>query len=183
MEYKNEYNFIAPYITGDEFVLWKGKPEKGRIFTSHDFLMIPFSIVWFGFAIFWETGVLSSGAYLFGLFGIPFIIIGLYLTVGRFIHASYLRKRTFYVITNKKIIRLRGKKIDMLDGKAMPSMRIEIHKNGNGTIKFSDIAYRKSGFAYRDFDLDPWRNGYGMFTIENIPNVAQVQKIIESMDK
>ena len=184
MEYNNEYNFIVPYITGDEFVLWKGKPDKGAVFTSQDAFLIPFSIFWCGFAIFWEVTATSNGApFFFSLFGIPFVLIGLYITVGRFFHASYLRKRTFYVITNKKIIRRRGKKIDIMDGKNMPPIRIEIHRNGNGTIRFGEIAYRRNGFAYRDYDFDPWRNGYGMFTIENIPNVAQVQQIIDSMDK
>ncbi|MBE6948477.1 MAG: PH domain-containing protein [Ruminococcaceae bacterium] len=182
MEHNNEYNFIAPYITSDEFVLWKGKPQKGMVFTSQDVFMIPFSIMWCGFAIFWETSVLSSGApFFFALWGIPFILVGLYITIGRFFHASYLRKRTYYVITNKKIIRLRRRRIDMIDGRNMPPMHLKINKDGSGTIRFGEAVYYRHGRGYRSYNYD---SSYGgLLSLENVPNVAQVQQIIDQMDK
>lgn len=174
MNYNDEYSFSTPYMTGDEYILWKGKPEKGNIITGSDIFLIPFSIVWCAFAIFWEMSAIASGApFFFALFGLPFICVGLYLVFGRFIWTSYIRKKTAYVITNKKIIRLRGNKIDMLDGKTMPVMRVEAHKNGNGTLRFGETVYYRRGRTYSE----------SLFTLENVPNVVQVQQAIEMMEK
>ena len=93
MEY-TDYNFAKPLITPDEHILWKGTPGTGHLFLPSDFFMIPFSILWCGFAFFWEYNVISSGApFFFALFGLPFICVGLYITVGRFLWKAVLRKR------------------------------------------------------------------------------------------
>lgn len=176
-EYNDEYSFSHPYITPGEAVLWKGKPEKGHLFTSQDVFMIPFSIMWCGFALFWEGTVLSTNApFFFKLWGIPFVCMGLYLVFGRFIWTAYIRKRTAYVITNKKIIRIRGNKIDMLDGRNMPSVHVTANKDGSGTIRFGQPTHYRG----RNNFFDP---NTGLFTLENIPNVGRVQQIISQIER
>ena len=97
------YHFYKPYLTDQEQVLWTGMPEKGRLFTGQDFVLLPFGIVWLAFSLFWEVAALKSSAPLFSsLFGLPFIGIGVYLVFGVFIQRLRLRGRTFYAITNKK---------------------------------------------------------------------------------
>ena len=177
MNYNDEYSFAASYLIGDEYILWKGKPESGKLITSADAVMIPFSLVWCGFAIFWELTVLTSGApFFFALFGLPFVGIGLYLVFGRFFLTAYMRKRTFYVITNKKIIRLRGKRIDMLEGKNLPPMRVQARLDGSGTVQFGEaIHYRRGGKSYTDTSH--------VFYIENVANVMQVQQAVDMMER
>lgn len=177
MNYNDEYSFAAQYMIGDEYILWKGKPEKGKLITGADIFTILFSIVWCGFAIFWELTAIASGApFFFAMFGLPFVGIGLYLVFGRFIHKAYMRKRTYYVITNKKIIRLRGKRIEMLDGKCLPGMRVHAHLDGSGTIQFGEvIRYRRGGKTYTDSSH--------VFYIENVANVMQVQQAIDMMER
>ena len=179
MEYTDDYSFARPYLSAGEVILWRGKPEKGNLVTSQDVFMIPFSLFWCGFAIFWETSVIAGGApFFFTLFGIPFVCIGLYLVFGRFIWTAYIRKRTAYVITTKKIIRARGNRIDMLDGKTMPPVYVTAHRDGTGTIQFgrSDYYYHRG----RRNTIDP---NAGLFSLENVPDVARVQQVIESMER
>ena len=176
MEYTDEYSFARPYLTAGEAVLWKGKPGTGHLFTSQDIIMIPFSIFWCGFAVFWEVSVLTSGApFFFGIWGIPFVCMGLYLVFGRFLWSAYIRRRTAYVITTKKIIRARGNRIDMLDGRNMPPIHVTAFRDGSGTVRFGQPDYH-----HRRSSLTP---NAGMFTLENIPDVAKVQQLIGAMER
>ena len=137
--------------------------------------MIPFSVMWCGFAVFWEITALTSNApFAFKLWGIPFVCVGLYLVFGRFIWTAFNRKRTAYVITNKKILRLRRNKIDILHSKNMPPIHVSAYKDGSGTIRFGQLDYYS-----RSNTFDP--NG-GLFVLENIPDVAKVQQLIHNME-
>lgn len=167
----NEFDFARHLLIPGENILWKGKPEKGGIFTKQDVFMIPFSIFWCGFAFIWFFGVLEAGGF-FALFGVLFICVGLYLVVGRFFVTAYLRKNTAYVITNKKIIRKKGKRVDMMEIASLPPMHTELHKDGRGTISFGASVYTYNrGRQYEG----------PMFSLENIANVVQIENLIASV--
>ena len=173
MDFTDNYAFCRQYMVGDEYILWKGHPEKGNIFTGRDAIMIPFSLIWLSFACFWELTALRSGAPVyFALFGLPFVGIGLYMLFGRFISAAYFRDKTFYVITNRKILIKRGKRIKIYNGTDLPPMDITIHKNGNGTILFSETVYTRRGRSHRIY-----------FALENLKDVAQAQNAITMMEQ
>lgn len=186
MMYEQEdFSFCKPYLVDGEYVVWKGKPEKGNLLTASDLFLIPFSLLWCAFAIFWEVTAINSGApFFFAVFGLCFLCAGLYMMFGRFLRSAYIRKRTAYVITNKKIIRLQGNKVDMLHGSALPPMHVVIHKNGNGTIGFlqDNYHYRNSLFygRYRG-GLRFGNDKFVTFSLDNIPDVARVQEMIANM--
>ena len=113
---RDEFDFANQYLVGDEYILWKGQPERGSLLTKMDFFLIPFSIFWASFVLVALISSLSEGDPFTMLFLIPFVCVGAYITVGRFIHASVRRKQTRYVITNKKIIRKIGHKTDAREG-------------------------------------------------------------------
>lgn len=169
-EMTDEYSFCRPYLTAGETVLWRGKPGKGHLLTGQDIFMIPFSILWCGFAIFWEATVIRNGApFFFTLWGIPFVCVGLYMVFGRFLWTAWIRKRTAYVITDQKILRARGNRVDMLSTRNLPPMYVTAHRDGSGTIRFGE--YRSRG-----------RNqGPAPFTLENLEDVARVQGILLGM--
>ena len=175
MEFHDEYSFARPYLSEGETILWKGKPEKGHVFTPQDAFLIPFSILWCGFAIFWETTVVASGApFFFKLWGIPFVCVGLYMVFGRFLWTAYVRKNTAYVITTRRIIRSRRGRVDSMSARSLPPMHTKVRRDGTGTIRFGVPTY------YRRNSFDP---NDGMFTLENIPDVIRVQRIIENMER
>ena len=70
------YQMLRPELDANEQLLWAGMPGQGLRLRAADALMIPFSVMWCGFALFWEFGVVSSGAPLFfRLWGIPFVVM------------------------------------------------------------------------------------------------------------
>ena len=166
------YQFCTPYIVPGESILWKGKPEKGNLFTSRELVMIPFSLMFCGFSVFWEYMALQTKQLFPVIWGIPFVCIGLYLLIGRFLHAAFLRNKTFYVITTKKIIVKKGRKISMYDGRDLPPMEVEIHKNGNGTVFFCEEVYTRRGRRHNTY-----------IALENLKDVAMAQHAVSSMDR
>ena len=177
MEYTDEYSFARPYLGPGESILWKGKPGKGHLLTAQDAFLIPFSIFWCGFAIFWEGSVLlTDGPFIMKLWGIPFVLVGLYITVGRFIHTLIRRRRTAYVVTNKKIIRAQGNKIDMLEGRNMPSVHVTAFRDGSGTLRFGQANYYRG--SRNSFDPNQ-----GLFVLENVPDVARVQQLVGMIER
>ena len=138
MDNMEDFSWINSWLSQGEQILWRGKPERYSLLNKKDSLMIPFSIAWCGFAIFWELSVIITGApFLFRLWGIPFVCVGLYMVFGRFLYRRYQLRHSTYVITNRKIIRKVGGKIDMLQSFALPPMEVEQREDGSGTIHFS----------------------------------------------
>ncbi len=100
---------LQPLLLRDERLLWAGRPDPGVWFTPGDFLLVPFSVLWCTFAVFWESGVVTSGAgAFFALWGVPFVIIGLYSVFGRFFVKRYRKRRTVYGITSRRAITVTG---------------------------------------------------------------------------
>jgi hypothetical protein len=100
---------ISAELEEGETLLWSAQPRQDIFLRAVDKGMIPFSILWGGFALFWEYEVISTGApFLFALFGIPFVVAGLYLMAGRFYYDARFREKTFYGITNRRVIILSG---------------------------------------------------------------------------
>lgn len=171
MEYAEEFSFVTPYLQSGEYILWRGRPAKGNVFSGRDMVMIPFSLVWLAFCIFWEWTAIKSGSSVFMmLWGLPFIAVGLYMLFGGFIRRAHLRDKTFYVITNQKIIVKSGRNINMYDGAELPPMQIKLHKNGNGTILFADEVYTRRGRMHATY-----------CALENLTDIAQAQKAVATM--
>jgi len=96
---------LSGILQPGESMLWTGRPDPRVFFTAADAYLIPFSMLWLSFTIFWEDSVIRSGGPAFArIFGVPFILIGVYMLVGRPIQARYVRKQTVYAITDRRAI-------------------------------------------------------------------------------
>jgi hypothetical protein len=116
--------------------------------------MIPFSLMWGGFAVFWEASVISSNApAFFVLWGVPFVLVGVYLIIGRFFAEAKQRARTFYAVTNERILIVSGlftRKVKSLNLRTLSDLSLSEGKGNRGSISFgggSPFASMFGGFS------------------------------------
>jgi len=160
-----------------ERALWEGRPPTGIIFRPIDFFLIPFSLFWAGFVIFWNIAAWTSEAPAdFKFFGIPFVIAGLYITVGRFAVDSWQRGRLTYLVTNKRVIirKGEGRSVRSIDIRRLPVLELNERSDGSGTINF-DVA-SNSWFANNGFSM--WMPSGSALQFIRIPNARNVYDLI-----
>jgi hypothetical protein len=142
---------IRRHLSSGERVLWSGQPKQGLVLRGADAFMIPFSLLWGGFAIFWEWSVINSGAPpLFVLWGIPFVLVGLYLIVGRFFVEAKQRERTLYAVTDQRILIVSGvfaRRVKSLSLKTLTDVSLTENSNGEGSINFGAATALSSVFG------------------------------------
>jgi hypothetical protein len=137
-------NSLRSYLRPGEVVRWTGRPARGFRLSSRDGFLIPFSIAWCGFAVFWTVmatiGTFASGSgsmLAFPLFGIPFMLVGLYMVVGRFMVDAWVRDRTVYAVTDRRALILRRILSEHLIAADLGGeVRITRASGGRGTIEF-----------------------------------------------
>jgi len=148
----------------DERIVWSGQPNPKVVFSKADIFLVPFSLMWGGFAIFWETTVIGFGKHggaplFFILWGIPFVLIGLYMMFGRFIYKVWKKRRTYYAVTNKRVLVLtatRGKHVDAAYINAIPTVNKSVRCNGVGTVTFGNAeglagSYGNTGMSFGSY--------------------------------
>lgn len=153
-----------------EHLLWSGAPRQGVMLRPADAFMIPFSLMWGGFAVFWEISVLRTpAAGFFAIWGIPFVAMGVYITVGRFIVDSWRRARTRYAVTSDRIIIRTNASLKSLSVRTLTDVALTEHRDGTGTITFGSLAFPMSMFAAAN-----WPGAPQVPTFEQIPVARQV---------
>ncbi len=166
-------------LARNEKLLWSGQPRRGLRLRPADALLIPFSLMWGGFAIFWEVTVLQHETPgFFALWGIPFVLVGIYLIVGRFFVDAWQRARTYYVLTNQRAMIVCGiinRQIKSLPLRTMSDVTLTERADGSGSIALGPSAGRYSWFAGSGW---PGTGNYQPPTFEMIENVRQVHAML-----
>jgi hypothetical protein len=95
---------IKPYLQLDETLIWAGQPKKGITFEPSDIFKTLF-VIMLTFFTYFATNALAKISLLFAIpVGTIFYSVCILLGIGRFFIDSELRKKTFYGLTNKRII-------------------------------------------------------------------------------
>jgi Bacterial PH domain len=165
-----------------EQVLWSGQPRHGVILRGSDALMIPFSLLWAGFSVFWLVSAAQSGAPLpFVLFGVPFVLVGVYIVIGRFFVEAKQRQSTYYAVTPQRIIIASGlfsRKIKSLNLRAISEISISERGDGTGTITFGPQHPMASMFG----GMSSWP-GAEQYLGPRFDLIAQARSVYESVRK
>ncbi len=123
-----------------ERILWSGRPAQGLLFTGRDAYLIPFSLAWCGFAVFWETAAGGGHAPgFFMLWGAMFIAVGLYFVAGRFLTDAWIRRGMAYAVTDRRALIARPRPFGSLTAVSLDRLadaRLTEGSGGRGTIRF-----------------------------------------------
>ena len=149
MDLENDSSWVRSLLHPGESLLWTGRAEKGQLLRMEDAFLIPFSILWCGFAVFWEVSAIAAGVPYFWLVGIPFVFFGLYISVGRFVFQRLRDKKTRYALTDQRIIAKVGSRVNMLELANLPQMNVVLRKDGSGDIRFGEIPYYRGFGQFR----------------------------------
>jgi hypothetical protein len=178
---------IRAELLPGEHVRWSGRPRKDLLFTRGDLFLVPFSILWFSFAVSWEISVIAEeGDPFFLLWGIPFLLIGLYFTVGRFVYKRRRRERTFYGVTDRRVLsvtlgRRRTVQAQFID--LIPTMNRSVRKDGVGTIRFGsnpgpfNALYQDTGMEFM------WPYGTDVPTFYDVDDVDRVYDLVQRLSR
>ncbi len=140
---------ISQQLTGGERLVWSGRPRGGIRFRGADIFFVPFSLIWCSFAIFWEVmasaptaaghGRPGNVAFVFPIFGVPFVLVGLYFVFGRFLADARMRAKTCYGVTNERIVivsQFFGKRVKSLNLRTLNDITLSERGDGSGVITF-----------------------------------------------
>ena len=135
-----QFDAFQGHLSPGERVIWSGRPGQGLMLTAQDVFLIPFSLLWCGFAVFWEWNVASAvHAWNFGvIWGAMFVCIGLYFVFGRFLVDAWVRSKTSYALTDQRALIKRSApfpKFVALTLANLSEVAIEERSNGCGTIR------------------------------------------------
>ena len=177
---------LGVILDDGEQVLWSGRPTRTPlVFRWRDLIHIPLSLMWGGFAQFWSLGVISARSPGFLIFGLPFLVAGAYLTVGRFAHNWFRRYRTTYLLTDRRAIIAGGgfgKKVWDHQLAGSRGVQTRLGRNGTGTIVFEAVNPLVSVFGKKRNAWGDWSStGVDGFQFYRITDVETAIRIVRSM--
>ncbi len=143
------------WLAPTETIIWRGRPSGGLLFKTSDIFVVPFTFLWAGFAWIWLALVLSSaltepidapldqgrpplyGMAIFIIIGSVFSLVGLYISVGRFIADMMRRAGTRYYLTGRRAVIVAnffGKSEAFMP--LTPNLPVTIKRGKRGSIVF-----------------------------------------------
>lgn len=154
-----EGQFTGVLMNG-EHILWAG---TGKGSAPGAAIGVIFAIFWLGFAVFWTIGATVAGG-IFGAFGIPFILVGIFLFKNMLVP-----NKKYYAITNMRILSKNGKRLsaERLD-------RIANISVGQTSGNRGYVTYHTTGAVYYRGNNHHTGMMTGLYGIENPNEVYRI---------
>ncbi len=181
---------IRSYLDDDETVLWKGQPRQGLRLRPADWVMVPFSAVWVLLVLAWAIVSFSnfdrSGPTIVmwsvGILASMFLLIGLYLLIGRFWTDWAVRRATLYVLTDRRAVIIAGVFQFAREARSVAlSPQLEVHiteyPDRSGSIFFGESPLLSNAVATADALSPAFPRP---FIFDHIDDVRDVFRLVEN---
>lgn len=128
-----------------ERIIWQGRPSGQLRLRLGDYPIILFGLFFSGFALFWMSMASRAGGG-FWMFGLIHFSAGLALTTAPLIWRPFIRRRTFYTLTDRRAmiasdLPVRGRRLDIYPIDRMSKLSLD--PGSPGSVWFA----RKSSWA------------------------------------
>ncbi len=172
--------FRSELLPGER-ILWTGQPDPNVVFDRGDFLLVPFSLLWGGFAIFWEASAIAQhGGPFFAIWGIPFVGVGLHFIGGRFVYKRWKKRRTFYAVTDRRAMVLSEgtrRTVEAVFLKDVPTINRSTRPSGIGSVAFGNSSGWASMFSNSGMGKAAWP--YGSVAALTFYDIADADRVYD----
>lgn len=188
-------NLVHEYLQSGESLLWEGQPDPTRFSRRGLWIALPFGLVFTGFSLFWVVfsfaltrgvGAVSPDAppiALFPLFGVPFVLVGLYILVGRLFVAQRQARSLWYAVTDRRVLIVGGRRPSLteLALTAIPGLQVDESDAGYGTIAFGTAPTMGTiaGMSGNGVHVGGTKTTLGVPAFQSIPHVRAVYDTIK----
>jgi hypothetical protein len=166
-----------------ERIVWTGEPTERRLLRREDALLLPITIIWSVLAISGAVQNFRTGlGGFFAWWGGLFVLIALYLTVGRFVVRAISLGNTRYTLTDQRVVVSGG-----LTGRAehtdyllsLPPPVIVERSDGSGDLAFGSFPGVVDALTRRrGFNVAMWGESIKPPIFRGIPNVRYVRELV-----
>ena len=174
-----------PFLAQGERLVWVGVPNPFAILSRWDMIVLPASLVWTGvffYMYFIADTTDESGESTFpAFFVIPFVVLAVYGTVGRFVFKWWRNGRTAFALTDRRVMvlirlpftsRFRSLSLAELGG-----IELEVRGGGNGSITFGSQPHKANWFS--NTGLNPFQETKELpLAFVDIKDVQKVNDLI-----
>ncbi|MBU7043004.1 MAG: hypothetical protein HXS47_05370 [Theionarchaea archaeon] len=177
------HNELEKELLDDEKLLWTGRPYPWSIFNRMDFFIIPFSLIFggivfiMGFFFFRNEGILK-------VIGTVLMAIAFYFVIGRFFYKFWKKKRTFYAVTDKRIVLYTHtfmKKTQSIYIDTLPALNKSVGFGKRGTLTFGNRPFYNALYANTGLDFLMGFYGDDVPTFYDIEDVETVYALVNSL--
>ena len=181
MDFESEPGIVGQLDSGERLI-WSGRPGGGLRVRRGDWFMIPFSLLWGGFAFFWEWMAIRQGAPLLArVWGGAFVLVGTHLVAGRFFWDARRRSHTYYAVTDRRVLLVTSRwprNTTTLPLRSIPAITLAEREDGTGDVVFDSTDAGHVGIGGR------LPRGSSVPTmLEFIPNARRVYDLIRDAQR
>ena len=185
-EFLNDGPSIKDYVLADEKLLWTGKPVREiKLLPSEKIVMI-FGAFWTVFSAFWITMAYVGAtdtendtmANILPFFGLPFLLVGLYLMIISPIRAKIKHKSLEYALTTKRVMIFYNGKCKVLQTfkyNEIHNISFGCDEEGVGVVTFLSVFNTSvRGDKLKIRSRRTAETVYGFYNIDNVKKVYRI---------
>lgn len=172
---------VAPLLSPREELIWVGQPWQGVRLYQEDWVVVPVSVGVGGGFVVMGVATLTSSPFPGNLLGLLILIVSLYFIGGRFFMDAYLRSKTYYALTNRRVlIHFDGVGVTTtsFDLHSLANLRVETGSTTRGTVYLNDLPYGVSAPAARGI---PGNGIKPPPALEMIPDAQHLYELIQDI--
>ena len=187
MDFEFDESYIRRQLKQDEFIIWRGIPDKGVPIHFIDIVLSVFGMIILGFAVaLWKTNfILEFSDVIYLGLAILITLIGSYFLFIRYFVEMWKRTKIYYLLTNQRLFITLGSRVHVVANHNVKNADIKYHRNDHVSVYFKDQpreVEKEAGLSFGCYALLNIANGQHVIDlmknerpVESLPQVSSTQ--------